>query len=85
VPTFCCPSIHRSHRRDDDANGPRRSNVDRRRTVAARNARRADANADANPRVRRSNGTLDDDEAFERSRWTVARFTYNDGFHAMND
>jgi len=22
---------------------------------------------------------------FERSRWTFARFTYNDGFHAMND
>jgi len=66
VPTFCPsidPSFVRSIATTTVANvaNARTSSSNRRRTVAARNARRADANADANPRVRRSNVTLDDD------------------------
>jgi len=66
VPTFCPsidPSFVRSIATTTVANVANARKLDRRRTVVKPSppARRADANADANPRVRRSNGTLDDD------------------------
>jgi len=81
-------SIVRSFDRDDDGRERReRSNVDRRRTVVEPSP---PVTPDAPTRtptrtrafgVRTSRWTT----TFERSRWTFARFTYNDGFHAMND